>query len=236
MLLLRLSLQISVHCMSGYNSSVNSLNACESFGRLGHPWRFRTMLDPFNLPKPADQHLRFLLSILWTSIVISLIGGTLLCWVDVYLAYKTVAYDQSVNNGMSAGLQLTLMDPKTKWSWQLLLFLWFYPAKILIQYLDLQLFWQFVWYFVICLIATIWIWGGLVNWERMLCVTIYSKTIGEPIFYLFVPTTFMIYDWSNECKRRLTTLILRTPIEILLIFPWLYIWGFTQLTLGWLWI
>jgi len=62
-----------------------------------------------------------------------------------------------------------------------------------------------------------------------------SKAIGDPIGLLAVPLVFFFFLVWRERKspRFYLGLVL---VQGLLIYPWFYAWGFTELMLGWIWI
>lgn len=92
-------------------------------------------------------------------------------------------------------------------------------------------------YFAALLVATAWIWLRLVSWDFWITETVWSKVLGEPILYETVPVVFFLRDCNAPIRPSITYQLFRLPVELLLLYPWWYVWGFTQLfILGWIWI
>ncbi len=120
--------------------------------------------------------------------------------------------------------------------WVVLLAAWFFPAKILIQTSSMPRAVQGALLGLFFLLATAWILSRLVIWDEWLGVTLKHNTIGTPVKFLFVPLAFVIHDFASR-KRTAHELAKRLPIEILLVFPWMFIWAMIQMfVLRWTWI
>lgn len=125
---------------------------------------------------------------------------------------------------------------RNEFLWVILLAAWFFPAKILIQTSSMPRALQVALLGLIFLLATTWILSRLVTWDEWPGVTLKHNTIGTPIKFLFVPLAFVIHDFVSK-KRTANELVKRIPIEILLIFPWRFIWAMIQMfVLHWTWL
>jgi hypothetical protein len=184
---------------------------------------------------------RLVLALLWSSLWISIIVAISVWfgekrWINETVVTSTPKYGEITINGQPAPIEWIDRYPRNERLWQILLLAWFYPAKILIQVQVTKRKWQIVGYGCLVIGATLWILDRLVTWDWWMCETIYSKVIGVPLLYLFVPSVFFLYDLRSEKQRRPRTLVLRMLAECLLIVPWGFAWAIIQLILGWLWI
>jgi hypothetical protein len=119
----------------------------------------------------------------------------------------------------------------------ILLLAFIFTSKILLQTQLTSCRAQAWLYFLVCLTAAFWIWDRMVIWDFWICETVYSKVIGTPLNSLAIPTFFFLYDQARKRSYRLEMLVLRIPVELLLMLVWYYVWGAIQLfCLGWMWI
>ncbi len=183
---------------------------------------------------------RLLLAGLWLSVIAS-VSAALVLWPGNRMWNETVV-TSAPKHGMATiedrpvAIEWIERHPRNELLWQLLLLGWFYPGKILLQVSVRDRGRQLLWYAGLVLVATVWVWYRLTTWDWWWCETIYSKMIGEPVGYLFVPSAFFLFDWSTGRQRGVGLLLLRMPLELLILIPWAFVWGFLQLMLGWLWI
>lgn len=92
-------------------------------------------------------------------------------------------------------------------------------------------------YFLVIICSFLWVWLRLENWTFWITETVLSKVIGDPLCYIMIPTIFFFRDNSRPINISLRNLILRLPLELLLIPLWIAVWGIVQLfLLGWVWI
>jgi len=176
---------------------------------------------------------------LWMTLITSLVVSAVIWIAEHRLHNDTIVTSRTMDgvtiNGQPAGVWVD-RHPRHERLWEILLASWFYPAKILIQSGIANRGRQTLCYGGLLAAATVWVWAHLVTWDWWMCETIYSKVIGTPLMYLFVPSVFFISDLWRDGPRPLGMLVWRIPIELLLVVPWIFIWAFLQLLLGWLWI
>ncbi len=96
---------------------------------------------------------------------------------------------------------------------------------------------RWVLFMALLLLGTLWTWYQVTYWLQWANVTFKSKLLGDPIGLLGLPTIFFCFvagnhTWTRSGKKICCLIV----IEALLIYPWLYFWGFSELVLGWMWI
>lgn len=79
-----------------------------------------------------------------------------------------------------------------------------------------------------------WTWYQITDWLEFWHVTFMSKTVGEPLSILLMPTCFFWYLAGNQCSSQWLFCVL--SIQAALFYPFMFVWAWTMLILGWIWI